>query len=122
MTKGKMATGLAMIALVAAGASAPVEARAPAQKASKTMTSAAARARADRIVAKMTRAEKIALVHGLFPPMAAGKTTNELIPSAGHIDGIPRLGAPVDEWWTLTTLYGTSTMTSRRHAGTARPQ
>lgn len=95
VTKGQMAGGLAMVALVTAGASAPVQAQAPTTKAQKKTTPAAARARADRIVAKMTREEKIALVHGLFPPMAAGKTTNELIPSAGHIDGIPRLGVPL---------------------------
>ena len=55
--------------------------------------SAATRARA--LVAQLTLDEKIALVHGLFPPHAAGKTTNELIPSAGHIDGLPRLGIPL---------------------------
>ena len=54
-----------------------------------------ASARATSIVADMTLDEKIALVHGLFPPFAKGKTTNELIPSAGHIDGIPRLGVPL---------------------------
>ena len=54
-----------------------------------------ARARAEAIVARMTEAEKIGLVHGLFPPMATGKTANELIPSAGHIDGVPRLGVPL---------------------------
>nr|WP_309658628.1 MULTISPECIES: beta-glucosidase [unclassified Sphingomonas] len=54
-----------------------------------------ARSRADALVARMTLDEKIALVHGLFPPMATGKTTNELIPSAGHIDGIARLGIPL---------------------------
>ena len=53
------------------------------------------RTRAQAIVARMTLDEKIALAHGLFPPMAKGKTTNELIPSAGHIDGIPRLGVPL---------------------------
>lgn len=53
------------------------------------------RQRAAAIVARMSLDEKIALVHGLFPPMAAGKTSNELIPSAGHIDGIPRLGVPL---------------------------
>jgi len=56
---------------------------------------AQARARADAIVARMTQDEKLALVHGLFPPMAQGKSSNELIPSAGHIDGIPRLGIPL---------------------------
>ncbi|MGJ3628369.1 glycoside hydrolase family 3 protein [Sphingomonas sp. MMS24-JH45] len=54
-----------------------------------------ARARAAGIVARMTLDKKIALVHGLFPPMAAGKTRAELIPSAGHIDGIARLGVPL---------------------------
>ncbi|MES3152789.1 beta-glucosidase [Sphingomonas faeni] len=65
----------------------------------EVVTSSAAktdpRARAAAIVARMTLDEKIALAHGLFPPMAAGKTANELIPSAGHIDGIPRLGVPL---------------------------
>ncbi|MEP9401802.1 beta-glucosidase [Sphingomonas sp. VNH70] len=55
----------------------------------------AARARADALVARMTPDEKIALLHGLFPPMAGGKTPNELIPSAGHVDGVPRLGVPI---------------------------
>ena len=54
-----------------------------------------ARARAEAVVARMTLDEKIALVHGLFPPMAKGKTRHELIPSAGHIDGIDRLGVPL---------------------------
>ena len=54
-----------------------------------------AHARAEAIVARMTLDEKIKLLHGLFPPLAAGKTSDELIPSAGHIDGIPRLGVPV---------------------------
>ena len=49
-----------------------------------------ARRRAAAIVARMTIDEKIKLAHGLFPPMAAGKTTDTLIPSAGHIDGIAR--------------------------------
>jgi len=54
-----------------------------------------ARARAVAIVARMTLDEKIALLHGLFPPMAFGKTQNELVMAAGHIDGIPRLGVPL---------------------------
>jgi len=54
-----------------------------------------ARRRAAAIVARMTIDEKIKLAHGLFPPMAAGKTTDTLIPSAGHIDGIARLGVPL---------------------------
>jgi len=54
----------------------------------------AARARAEALVARMTFEEKLRLLHGLFPPMAKGKTREELIPSAGHIDGVPRLGIP----------------------------
>jgi len=56
--------------------------------------SSAARARAEALVARMTDAEKLRLLHGLFPPMATGKTAETLIPSAGHIDGVPRLGIP----------------------------
>ena len=66
-----------------------------AREASAPDASQVARARAAAVLAKMTLDEKIALVHGLFPPMAKGKTPNELIPSAGHIDGIPHLGVPL---------------------------
>ena len=58
-------------------------------------TPGAARTRAEAIVARMTLDEKILLVHALFPPMAAGKTSEELIQAAGHVDGIPRLGVPI---------------------------
>ena len=83
-----LAAGLAGVSAVALsiGAVPAVSALAPAQD---------ARARAQAIVAKMTLDEKIALVHGLFPPMAAGKTQFELVQAAGHIDGIPRLGVPI---------------------------
>nr|WP_254602537.1 beta-glucosidase [Sphingomonas bacterium] len=56
---------------------------------------AAAATRARALVAQLTLDEKIALVHGLFPPHAQGKTKNELIQAAGHIDGVPRLGIPL---------------------------
>ena len=79
-----------LAALLASATVAPVLARdavpAPA---------AAARARAAALVARMTLDEKIALVHGLFPPRAAGKTADELIQAAGHVDGVTRLGIPV---------------------------
>jgi beta-glucosidase len=77
--------------LCGAGATYPVMARDSKPRASVQD----ARTRAAAIVARMTLDEKIALVHGLFPPMAKGKTPNELIPSAGHIDGIPHLGVPL---------------------------
>jgi len=82
--------GASLISLAHVGASAQTRAAT-----AGTPTTAQARARADAIVARMTQDEKLALVHGLFPPMATGKTTNELIPSAGHIDGIARLGIPL---------------------------
>lgn len=82
--------GASIVAVAAAGLPAAAQ---TAPKAAASKSDAQKRARA--IVAKMTLDEKIALVHGLFPPMAAGKTANELIPSAGHIDGIPRLGVPL---------------------------
>lgn len=50
--------------------------------------------RAKALVAAMTRAEKIGLVHGYFPPLSPPAVRSRLIPSAGHIDGIPRLGIP----------------------------
>jgi beta-glucosidase len=81
------------LALALAGGS--ILALTPAQPLAAQSGSAGARARADALVAQMTTDEKIALVHGLFPPMAAGKTAEELIPSAGHIDGLARLGVPL---------------------------
>lgn len=57
-----------------------------------------AEARAYALVRQMTQAEKLALVHGYFPPMASrtpgAPPASELVPSAGHIPGIPRLGIP----------------------------
>ena len=84
-----------MLAAMAATCAIAVSGGYPADAQTSEQRPSDARARADSTVAKMTRDEKIALVHGLFPPMAAGKSDNELIPSAGHIDGIPRLGVPI---------------------------
>jgi beta-glucosidase len=85
----------ALLGALAVGAgSAPLLA-APLRDPAAASAASAARARADALVARMSLDEKIALVHGLFPPRAAGKTANELIPSAGHIDGLPRLGIPL---------------------------
>ncbi|HEX8555601.1 MAG TPA: glycoside hydrolase family 3 N-terminal domain-containing protein, partial [Sphingomonas sp.] len=81
--------------LMTTGAASPAREPQAADSPQSAATASKARARADALVARMTLDEKIALVHGLFPPFAAGKTNNELIPSAGHIDGIPRLGVPV---------------------------
>jgi len=53
----------------------------------------AAWARADTLVKQMTLDEKIAYLHGLFPPMT--KTVPaDMIPSAGYVPGVPRLKIP----------------------------
>ncbi|MBE2992599.1 glycoside hydrolase family 3 protein [Sphingomonas sp. CFBP 13603] len=49
--------------------------------------------RADALVRAMTRAEKLLYVHGIFPPMAK-PMTSDMIPSAGYVPGVPRLGIP----------------------------
>jgi beta-glucosidase len=54
----------------------------------------AAQARAADLVAAMTLQEKLAIVHGYFPPLAKPEPPIAMIPSAGHIPGIPRLGIP----------------------------
>jgi beta-glucosidase len=92
MSKIFSVTMLGASLLVIAGA---VDARDTGQPAARASAGTHARARAEAVVARMTLDEKISLAHGLFPPMAAGKTASELIPSAGHIDGIPRLGIPL---------------------------
>ncbi len=86
---------LSAAAIGAFATTAGVAQQAPKASAKSAATPKQARARADAIVAKLTLDEKIALVHGLFPPMAGGKTQDELIPSAGHIDGVPRVGIPI---------------------------
>lgn len=77
----------AMAALVIASAAflpAPAVAAAP----------DAAQKRATALVAKMTTAEKLALVHGYFPPRAKPTVPIAMLPSAGYIPGIARLGIP----------------------------
>ena len=67
------------------------------EPASATPVPTEAAARADALLARMTRDEKLQLIHGYFPPMAAqtpGAPVADMIPSAGHIPGIPRLGIP----------------------------
>ena len=49
--------------------------------------------RAAALTARMTHAEKLAFVHGYFPPMAKGAPA-DVIPSAGYVPGIARLGIP----------------------------
>ena len=52
---------------------------------------AAERARA--LVKAMTRAEKLRYVRGAFPPMTKERYA-DMIPSAGYVPGVPRLGIP----------------------------
>lgn len=56
-------------------------------------TAAPAAERARALVKAMTRAEKLAYVHGLFPPMTKERHA-DMIPSAGYVPGVPRLGVP----------------------------
>lgn len=48
--------------------------------------------RADALVKAMTLPEKLQYIHGFFPPLA--KSDIPMIPSAGHVPGVPRLGIP----------------------------
>lgn len=96
-TTGFAAIGASLLA-IAVAAPAQQSARgqgAPQQAAPRAGAQGDARARADAIVAKMTLDEKLALVHGLFPPMTKVKPANTLIPSAGHIEGNRRLRVPL---------------------------
>ncbi|HEY0315638.1 MAG TPA: glycosyl hydrolase, partial [Sphingomonas sp.] len=53
-------------------------------------------ARATALVQQMTQDEKMQLVRSWFPPLATGKpgAPTDMIPSAGEMVGIPRLGIP----------------------------
>ncbi len=50
-------------------------------------------ARAAALAAKMSREEQLRYVHGYFPPMSKDRPA-DMIPSAGYVPGIPRLGIP----------------------------
>jgi beta-glucosidase len=56
-------------------------------------TAAPAASRAAALTKAMTRDEKLRYVHGLFPPMTRPAPA-DMIPSAGYIPGVPRLGIP----------------------------
>ncbi len=56
-------------------------------------TTRTAAVRADALVKAMTKPEKLRYVHGIFPPMAK-PMTSDMIPSAGYVPGVPRLGIP----------------------------
>ncbi len=85
-------------ALALAGVlSASVTSSALAQTAPAGAAATSSAARADALVQAMTREEKLSLVHGYFPPMAnktPGAPLDQMIPSAGYVPGVPRLGIP----------------------------
>ena len=89
-------SGVAALAL-AGVLSASVTSSALAQTASAGAAATSSAARADALVRAMTREEKLSLVHGYFPPMAnktPGAPLDQMIPSAGYVPGVPRLGIP----------------------------
>ena len=89
-------------ALLAAAASSCIVAAAPAWSQARPRPSipapaagdASAVLRADALVRRMTLEEKLAYVHGYFPPLAKPVPPIAMIPSAGHVPGVPRLGIP----------------------------
>ena len=81
-------------ALVIASAAAAVAAQTPAPTVPAPVAASAALDRATALVARMTTVEKIGLVHGYFPPLAKPVPPIAMVPSAGHIPGIARLGIP----------------------------
>ena len=89
-------TAVARFALAIALAAAPTALVAqdvlPAAAAANTAASPSARA--DALVAAMTRDEKLRLVRTYFPPLAKPAAEMGMIPSAGHMPGVPRLGIP----------------------------
>lgn len=88
---------ISRVVLALAIGAAPAAALSRSPEVSRVAAPTDAAERADALLARMTRDEKLQLVHGYFPPMAArtpGAPVADMIPSAGHIPGIPRLGVP----------------------------
>ena len=52
-----------------------------------------AETRAAALAERMTREEQLRYVHGYFPPMSKDRPA-DMIPSAGYVPGVPRLGIP----------------------------
>ncbi len=85
---------IAIAALLLGTATAPLAAQQTAPAPASGIVSDA-RARAAAIVGEMTLDEKLLLVHSLFPPLTKADPHGDLIPSAGHVPPIPRLGIPI---------------------------
>jgi beta-glucosidase len=84
----------ALLAALTLGSSLTAPTLAQQAAAPTAATTQSAEARADALVKAMTLEEKLQLVHGYFPPLAKPVPPIAMIPSAGHIPGIPRLGIP----------------------------
>ncbi|WP_010188078.1 beta-glucosidase [Sphingomonas sp. PAMC 26605] len=95
MRANPIPTSILLLAGVASILSSPAlaEPDAPAPWRDRTLS---AEARADALVKAMTQDEKMQIVRTWFPPMAQGKpgAPDDLIPSAGEMVGVPRLGIP----------------------------
>ncbi|RDE05660.1 beta-glucosidase [Sphingomonas aracearum] len=63
------------------------------QAAPVAAANANAEARAASLAGRMTREEQLRYVHGYFPPMSKDRPA-DMIPSAGYVPGVPRLGIP----------------------------
>nr|WP_256731407.1 beta-glucosidase [Sphingomonas sp. dw_22] len=99
----RVARPLAFVACAAAVAVQAREAETPVADASRAAPAAhpwsdaslPVAARVELLLAAMTRDEKLALVYGFFPPLAKGEgIPTDMIPSAGQVPAIPRLGIP----------------------------
>ncbi|WP_395398290.1 beta-glucosidase [Novosphingobium sp. BL-8A] len=91
-----LALTAAAVSSPAAAQSAPATEQAGARSSGTEVwrdTARSASERADALVKAMTLEEKLALVHGLFPPQTKSPPA-DMIPSAGYVPGVPRLGIP----------------------------
>ncbi|EJU14077.1 beta-glucosidase [Sphingomonas sp. LH128] len=80
--------------MTGASLAAPVFAQEQAAASAQPSSESGAEARAEALVKAMTLEEKLQLVHSYFPPLAKPQPPIAMIPSAGHVPGIPRLGIP----------------------------
>ena len=89
----KLVLAAALLGGVAPAALSARQATRPAAAAPWRNVNLPAADRARALVGAMTRAEKLRYVHGLFPPMTKERHA-DMIPSAGYVPGVPRLGIP----------------------------
>jgi beta-glucosidase len=88
--RARLATVALSVVALAAALPAAAQQVLPGQEPAAT---AAAEKRAENLARQMTREEQLRYVHGYFPPMSKDKPA-DMIPSAGYVPGIPRLGIP----------------------------